>query len=449
MSATALLLKDSGVRVTGSDEEVYPPISDILQKEGLQWMEPYAPENIPSDADTIVIGKNAKLTAEHNEEVREATRRGVTILSFPEVLAKLSEGHTNVVIAGSYGKSSVAALLAHCLESAGRNPSYFIGASPTTPSRSARLKDSKELFILEGDEYPSSNTDQRSKFLHYHPQHLIITPLAHDHFNIFPTVEKYLGPFKELVKLLPPDGVLLVCEDGELSPGFLESLGREAITYGLRSGMWRGADIHWGDITTFTLVNEDTPVITLETALLGEHNIENIVGVAAFLLSQKLLSPEDLQKGIASFKSLRRRLDKKSDKTSVNIYEGFGSSYEKAVSAIAAMKLHFKERLVVIFEPHTINWRRRETLTQYDDVFSGAEKVLLLKPAGKEFEVPLEEIAEHARMSVPDVQICVSAKDCLEKLQLNADDVVLLLSSGNFDGLIPHLLSVAEMAFPQ
>src|SRR5262249_2549645 len=156
------------------------------------------------------IGKNAKLVPETNPEVAAAMASGAAIKSFPEVLADLSGDKETIVVAGAYGKSTTASLLVHCLQSAAAqtgdriDPLCFIGASPFTPATSAQCGRGN-LFVLEGDEYPSSNTDARSKFLHYHPRHLLITPLAHDHINVFPTPADYVRPFAELMDITPPD----------------------------------------------------------------------------------------------------------------------------------------------------------------------------------------------------------------------------------------------------
>ena len=198
MSATAILLRDSGVAVTGSDEAIYPPISHVLAREKFVCRTPYAAQNIPDDADLIVIGKNARLVQDKNAEVAEAFARaarpgGPKILSFAEVLALLSRGRENIVVAGSFGKTTCVSMMAHCLASAGLDPSWMIGAVPLSPARASNAGTGR-LFLLEGDEYPSSNTDNRSKFLHYRPAHVLLTPLSHDHVNVFPTIDPTSRP---------------------------------------------------------------------------------------------------------------------------------------------------------------------------------------------------------------------------------------------------------------
>ncbi len=452
MSATAKLLKDSGVVVSGSDEDVYPPMSTFLEQEGFDYRTPYAASNIPSDVDVIVIGKNAKLVPESNPEVAAAFASGKPIKSFPDLLAELSANAQAVVVAGSYGKSTSTALLAHCLEQAGLDPSYIIGASPISPAQSARLGKG-ELFVLEGDEYPTSNTDSRSKFLLMHPTHVLLTPLAHDHFNIFPTPADYIKPFYELAKLIPQDGALVVCTEGPLSGEFLANVGRPVITYGVNQGDFTATNITWGEKTSFDIMHGGAPLAHIETSQLGEHSIQNIVGVAAFVFTKQLMSPEQFAAAVATFKGIRRRLDRKSDQTVVPIYEGFGSSYDKLKSAIAAMKQHFPtRRLVVIFEPHTFSWRNRQSLSWYDDVFAGVEKVYVFNPPhdGKTTELSVEEIVAQVTHSGVVAVAAHTPQDALNGLrsELTSNDAILLSSSGAMGGLIDSVPALADELFP-
>ena len=459
MSAVAKLLHDSGVTVTGSDEGVYPPVSDFLKDLGIPYKTNYAAENLPRDADLIVIGKNAKLVPETNAEVTAAYASGIRIASFPEVLSEISSAKDNVVVAGAFGKSTSTALLAHCLESlpassAGHDASWFIGAIPLTPSTNARMGKGR-LFVLEGDEYPSSNTDPRSKFLHYHPKHLLLTPIAHDHVNIFPTPADYVAPFVELTTLVPADGSIVMCLEGPLSADVLTKITRPVVTYGVHKGEYHAADIVWGERTRFTLMRGAEKVVSLETNQLGEHNIQNIVGVAAFLLTHNIATPEQVAAAIGSFRGIRRRLDRKSEKTKLPIFEGFGSSYDKARSAIAAMKQHFPaQRLVVVFEPHTFSWRNREAIGWYDDVFGGASKVYIFEPAAQgattHAQISQDEIVARVIKAGFDAEPISDPVHALSTIgsALGADDVVLLLTSGNLGGLIESIPRMAEQKFP-
>lgn len=461
MSATAKLLKDSGVTVTGSDEHVYPPVSQFLVDQALPCRTPYAAENIPDGVDLIVIGKNAKLVPETNPEVAAAMASGAAIKSFPEVLADLTRDKETIVVAGAYGKSTTASLLAHCLECAASqagdaiDASFFIGAIPFTPATSARFGRGK-LFVIEGDEYPSSNTDARSKFLHYHPRHLLLTPLAHDHINVFPTPADYLRPFAGLLDITAPDATVVACLEGDLSRPFVSKIARPIVTYGVREGDFTAADVKWGEKTRFSLVAHGRPLVEVETTQLGEHNVQNIVGVGAFLLTRALVTPGQFADAIVKFRGIRRRLDRKSDKTSIPIFEGFGSSYEKARSAIAAIKRHFPaHRLIVVFEPHTFSWRNRNALAWYDDVFAGADRVFIYQPAAQgaatHAQLTHGEIVQRVARAGFDVAAISDPKAAQVDFAdlLRADHVVLMLTSGDLGGLIEQIPLIAEEKFPR
>ncbi|HEY6518655.1 MAG TPA: Mur ligase family protein [Roseiarcus sp.] len=459
MSATAILLRDSGVAVTGSDEAIYPPISEVLAREAFACRTPYGPQNIPGDADLIVIGKNARLVPSENDEVAEAFARaarpdGPKILSFAEALALLSRGGENIVVAGSFGKTTSVSMMAHCLASAGLDPSWMIGAVPLSPTRASNAGTGR-LFLLEGDEYPSSNTDNRSKFLHYRPAHVLLTPLAHDHVNVFPSIASYLEPFHQLFDLVPRDGLIVAATSGELSERFLAETKREIVTFGLTKGHWRVEAIEYGAVSQFTLTERGREVARVKTGQLGAHNIENIVGVGAFVLTRGLVNVEQYMAAMASFRGVTRRLDRKSDLTSVQMFEGFGSSYDKAKSAIAAMKTHFPQaRLLVVFEPHTFSWRNRNKLEWYDDVFAGCDRVFIFEPAnqgaGTHEQASLHEIMERVTAAGVDAAPIHSCKEGLARIgaELRKDDAVLLLTSGDLGGLIEHLPRLAEEQFP-
>ncbi len=454
MSATAKLLRDSGVAVTGSDQAVYPPISDVLRDEGLVCHTPYDPQNIPGGVECVVIGKNANLVPETNAEVAAAFARGCAILSFADVLGLLSRDKTPVVIAGSFGKTTSVSLIAHCLSEAELDPSWMIGAVPLSPPGAAHVGQG-EYYLLEGDEYPSSNTDNRSKFLHYHPAHLILTPLAHDHVNVFPTIESYLAPFHQLVEIVPDDGAIFASTGGELSTQFLNAITRPIVTYGISSGEWQVRDIVWGERTRFTITRRGEDVIRVETVQLGLHNIENMLGIGAFVLSRNIVGAEKFASAMASFKGIKRRLDRKSSKTRIPIFEGFGSSYDKARSAIAAMKQHFGDRrLIVVFEPHTFSWRNRSTMHWYDDVFEGAAKTFVWHPAEQgattHEQVTQADIVARIRAAGYDVTALSEPQAALEAIgaALGDEVAVLFLTSGNLGGLIASVPELAETMWP-
>ncbi|MDQ5955548.1 MAG: UDP-N-acetylmuramate: L-alanyl-gamma-D-glutamyl-meso-diaminopimelate ligase [Patescibacteria group bacterium] len=458
MSATALLLRQMGVEISGSDAGFYPPVSTYLQNAGILFSEGYKAENIPPDADIIIIGKNAKLVPEENEEVAAAFawQAGLPAIrrvkSFPDILEELTRSKETLVVAGSYGKSTSTALLAWCLKEAGKDPSYFIGEVTKGFEQYAHLGQGN-VFVLEGDEYPSANWDPTSKFLHYNAKNVLLTSATHDHVNVYPTHEDYLKPFRQLLASLPKDG-LLVASTERFAGQLASECAAPTISYGLTTGQWHAANIVHDTTTTFDLMHEDEKVATFSTTLLGDHNIENIVGISALLLTKKLLTPQELAEGVASFQGVKRRLELLSH-SRVPVYEGFGSSYEKARSAMEAVAKHYPgRRLVVIFEPHTFSWRNRDALAWYDSVFREAAKVYIYEPASQgaatHAQVTQEEIVERVRAAGLDTTAIHDETSALELLRndLKAEDVILLLTSGDLGGLIVSTPTLVEELFP-
>ena len=455
MSATALLLKQMGVRISGSDEGFYPPVSDYLKSANIAFAKGYRKENIPDDADVIIIGKNAKLQPETNEEVRAAFASGKLVRSFADIVHDMTVASDNVVVAGSYGKSTCTALLAWCLRTAKKDPSYFIG-EVTNGFECYAQRGQGPVFVLEGDEYPSSNWDSTSKFLRYNARNVLLTSATHDHVNVFPTHADYLVPFRALLDRLPSAGILVACGSEPHARALVAATGRPAVFYALDDrAHWHADNIARSARTDFDLMRGSEKVIRLSTRHLGNHNIENIVGVSAMLLEKGLLTPDELHAGVGSFMGVKRRMELLSAASTVPVYEGFGSSYEKARSAIAAVKLHYPDRrLMVVFEPHTFTWRNREALAAYDDVFDGAAKILIYEPASQgassHAQLTHDEIVDRVRSAKYDAEAIVDPEEALQRLNgiLETDDVVLLLTSGELGGLIKTIPRLAEQKYP-
>jgi len=452
MSATALLLKEVGWEVTGSDAECYGPPRDVLEQGGISFSLGYDPKNIPVDADCFVIGRNAKLAPEENVEVRAAHSSGKKIYSFPEMLGKLTKNRENCVVVGSYGKSTMTSIVAHILRHAGVDAGYFIGAEPSEtkwlPSPAA-LGNAAQ-FILEGDEYPSAHNDPRAKFMHLHPHDIILSSVVHDHVNVYPSFTDYQKPFQELLALVPNDGIVVVSADEPNAFALAQNSGKNLISYGIKndSADYRAADIHYGEKTHFHLIGKETMIGEIETTLLGAHNVENIVGAAAFVLAKELTNFSQVADAIYDFKGVRRRLDNIAPLSRVPVFEGFGSSYEKARSAIEAINLHFPDKpFVIVFEPHTFGWRNRANLNWYDDVFREAKSIFIAPPATQgalthdqlSHEEILARAGDNAKPYTTPETISQS---------LSGNEVALILTSGNLYGTIPSLVDEITRKFP-
>jgi UDP-N-acetylmuramate-alanine ligase len=451
MSAVALMMRDAGHEVSGSDEDVFPPMSTYVEGLGFPFHRRFDAANLPDPLDALVLGASAKLGGESNPEVIAARARGVRITTFPEMLGETTRERHVTVVAGSFGKSTCAALMAHILAEAGADPGWMVGA--ISPSLPATGRWGAGPMVLEGDEYVVSGADRRSKFQLYHPDGLLLTSLIHDHVNVFPTFADYEAPFIELLGRPPADGLVVLRDHPALRAIAGNARARVVWYGGEESAGWSSRNPQFGEQTSFELVGPDGVSLRLSTQLLGAHNVENIVGVSAYLLEQGLVSREALARGVANFAGIRRRLDRLTKSSQVPVIEGFGSSYEKAHSAIAAMRLHFPHRpLTVVFEPHTFSWRSRDALPWYDTVFEGAARVLICPPpahgAASHHQASYEEILERTRAAGVPTEAVTSQEQAVAALStLKGDEVVLLLSSGPLLGLPDVLPAVFDRLY--
>ncbi len=457
MSAVAKLLKEKGWQVTGSDEGFYPPISLYLEENDLPCTPHYSANNIADDVDVIVIGKHAKLVPEENEEVAAAFASGKPIKSFPEILNELTRDTKNFVVAGSFGKSTSVSLTAWALTYAGKDPSYFIGAVPLDlPSNAHSGKGGS--FVLEGDEYPSANWDKNSKFLYYNPSTVLLISAEHDHVNVFPTIEDYMVPYVQLLLTVPQDGTIVACLDGEHVDDVVSKAGRTVITYSLRGD--KGADwwpdhIERGTTTSFMLMFRNQRVAKITSSLLGDHNIQNMVGVAAWLLANDAITTDQLVSAFKEFKGVKRRMELKTLNTTIPVYEDFGSSRAKALAGLETIRTQFPtRRMIVLFEPHTFSFRNRAAVEWYDDLFNKADVIFVYQPpthgAGTHDQLTQEEIVERVRATGKEVYAVKNKEELLEKLKPMLrphHDVVLIETSGDLGGAIEDVASYVTKNF--
>jgi len=258
---------------------------------------------------------------------------------------------------------------------------------------------------------------------------------------------------------MPEDGTLIANADEQFSRALAHTHTGKVVLYGIKenkklfdtrlpagqvsNNFWSAENIAYGEMSSFDLTQNGKHIIALKTCLLGKHNIQNIVGVSAMLLERQLLTPEELALGVKTFKGVKRRIELLSKNSDVQVYEGFGSSYEKARAAFDAIKLHFpKKRMVTVFEPHTFSWRNRDALSWYDDVFRDSDLVLIYEPAtqgaGSHKQLTQDEIVMRVQASGIETYPIHSEEEGLALLEkrLTADDVVLLMTSGDLGGLI-------------
>jgi UDP-N-acetylmuramate: L-alanyl-gamma-D-glutamyl-meso-diaminopimelate ligase len=419
-------------------------------------MSPCRAENIPEGVDMVLMGSSAALDQKSNSEIQKAlSLKNIPIKSFAEILGDLTKDTHNIVVTGSYGKSSISGLLSYALESQGISPSYFIGAVPIGMKDSAHIGNSK-YFILEGDEYPHDIDSLESKFLFYNPRTVLLTSGEHDHINKFPTIESYTNTYKKLLAKLPKSEGLVVCA---INNPYVKEIVQEShstvVSYGFENADYTAENISYGMTSCFNVMYRNKNIGRFETSLLGKHNIENCLGVIAICLEKKILDVLQLQESLKNFKGIVSRLDKKSELTKIPIYEGFGSSYTKAKTALEALLLHFPDKkIITIFEPHTFGWRNKNNLHWYSDVFSGSHEVLVYQPpihgANSHEQITQSEIIDTLHKNNQPAYPITSENETFKYLKniLNTDCIILLLTSGDLDGVTENIPKFCESIFP-
>ena len=299
------LLRQRGYRVTGSDENVYPPMSTFLESIGIDILPGFSEAHLGDGPDLVVIG-NA--VSRGNAEAEAVLRRGIPYVSLPQALGRfLIDGKHSLVVAGTHGKTTTTSLMSWVLVAAGLDPSFFIGGIPVNFGSGFRSGEGSWV-VMEGDEYDSAFFDKGPKFLHYRPERVILTSLEFDHADIYRDLEHLQEAFRRLVKIVPPGGGLLVCDEAAHAMSLLDEAACPVLSYGLgESADWQARDIHaGGGRIGFTPCRKGVAEGPVEVPLIGRHNAKN--ALAVYATAREIgLSPSVIRSAMATFRGVRRR----------------------------------------------------------------------------------------------------------------------------------------------
>jgi len=440
MGAVAGLLKAAGHDVRGSDEAVYPPMSDALARLEIPVLCPFAAENLAWGPDTVVVGNVCR---RDHLEVLAAQAAGIPLTSFPAILGeRVLPGRQPVVVAGTHGKTTTTTLLAHLLERCGRRPGWFIGGIPNDLP-SACVTGEGAPFVLEGDEYDTAFFDKGSKFLHYRPHAVLLTGVEFDHADIFADLAAVRAAFTTLVDLIPPDGVLLASADNAIAVDLAR--GRGQLTYGLAG---EGADYfamareRTPEGTSFTLHDRNGPLQDYFLPLVGEHNLRNATGALAMCLRLGVPAPE-LAAPLATFTGVRRRQEELGRGRGVVAVDDFGHHPTAIrVTLQALLQRYPGRRPVLVFEPRSATSRRAVFQREYAEVLSAAPRVLLA-PAYDQSRIAPDQRLDLSRLAA-DITAAgsrvTSHPDFTDLLAVLRDeardgDLVVFFSSGAMGGI--------------
>ena len=448
MASLAGMLKDSGYIVTGSDENVYPPMSDFLASCNIKIQKGYSAENLSKQPDLVVVGNTIRKS---NPEAQALAGLGIPYVSFPQALAHyFLADKTSLVVTGTHGKTTTSSILASLLDKAGLTPGFMIGGLVQAFGRNYNLG-SSPYFVVEGDEYDTAFFDKGPKFLHYQPQIAIVTSIEFDHADIYADLEAIKLSFARLMAIMPKDGCVVACFDDPVVQEIAGKAQCEVQSYGLDTGSeWtiNNLEVKPGT-TSFDVVHKGKFYSACKCPMPGRHNALNALAVIA-VLDRLGLDKEVIITGLSSFEGVRRRQEVRGVINDITVIDDFAHHPTAVRETLMALKQAYEgQRLVAVFEPRTNSSRRRIFQNDYVSAFDRADILLVREPvpladfpadqlfSSKQLASDLKDRGIDA-LSFPDTD------DILDHLQtmLVPGDVVAILSNGGFDNIHTRLLEM-------
>lgn len=429
MHNLALALHNKGYQVTGSDDAIFEPSKTRLENKGLMPFEMgWFPEKITADIEAVILGMHAKAD---NPELLKAQELGLKIYSYPEFLYEQSKNKTRVVIGGSHGKTTITSMILHVMHFHNIDVDYMVGAQLEGFDTMVKLTAENDFIVLEGDEYLSSPMDRRPKFHLYHPNIALISGIAWDHINVFPTYENYVEQFEIFIKKITNGGILVYNENdpevrrvAEAATNPIRKIAYSTPAYSVEKGR--------------TLL--ETPEGAMPIEVFGAHNLNNLAG-AKWICQNMGVDEADFYEAIASFKGASKRLEKIAESKNKVAYKDFAHSPSKVAATTKAVKEQYPDRkLIACLELHTYSSLNPEFLKEYEGALDHADvAVVFYSPDAVKIkkldDITYEQIAESFKRD--DLVIYTNPddfKNYLFSLELE-NTALLLMSSGNYGGL--------------
>ncbi len=441
----ARAFKKAGWEVSGSDQEnVFPPLTTALQRAKIPFYRGYSADHVPQNADLVLVGGSALVIDRRNPEYLQAQKYHLPILSHAEAIARFVVKKNSLVVAGSYGKTTITSLLVAILKAAHYQPAYMIGGWPLNRWSSLAFSESN-WSVVEGDEYWVNPEKPQAKFFLYRPRYLLITAAHWEHPDVYPQPALYYQAFRKLADSVPNDGLVVANYFGE-HLDFLRSRPR-VVWYSGKKGKGNCFLAAWQPSSRGMQlkVNCQSAKVNLQSPLLGKHNAENIVA-AATMAHYLGISWPAIKKAISRAKGVKRRLENQGTVGGITIFEDFSQTPPRIKAALQALRDHFpRQRILVIFYPHYSGWRDRSILREIKGIFSLADKVWLTRvhfdrrPAAERVTGSLIIKA----LGSPNVEYCPDDQ-ILEKevkQELRSGDVLVFMSSGGLRGLKQKVIS--------
>ncbi|MDC0870949.1 Mur ligase family protein [Flavobacteriaceae bacterium] len=429
MHNLAIALHNKGYQVTGSDDTIHDPSKSRLEKKGLLPKEfGWFPEKITEELDVIILGMHAK---KDNPELLQAQDMGLKIYSYPEFLYEQSKDKTRVVIGGSHGKTTITSMILHVLDYNDMEVDYMVGAQLEGFETMVHLTKENEFMVLEGDEYLSSPIDRRPKFHLYKPNIALLSGIAWDHINVFPTFEGYVNQFRIFTDSLTDGGIMVYNEEDAILKEVVESSNHSIKKYEYSTPVYQ-----IDDGVTYI----DTPDGLMPIEIFGDHNLQNLAG-AKWVCQHMGIDEEDFYEAIASFKGASKRLEKIAESSETVIYKDFAHSPSKVKATTEAVKKQYAQRdVIACLELHTYSSLNAEFLVEYRGALDKADKaVVFYSPHAVKIK-QLDSVSEQQISNAfqrDDLIIFTNPTEFKEFLfsQKLDQSAVVLMSSGNYGGL--------------
>ncbi len=452
MAALAGMLAEGGFRVTGSDDQLYEPTASLLRRSRVEVTLGFGPHNLSPAPDLVVVGN---VISRPNPEAQALLASTIPYLSMPEALWHFFLRERRVLmVAGTHGKTTSTAMMAHVLAGAGRDPSMLVGGMALDFNSNYRLGAGGD-FVIEGDEYDTAFFDKGPKFLHYRPNGAIVTSVEFDHADIYRDLDHVKSSFRRLADQLDRDRVLAVCADSPAATETAAASGARRITFGLRAGDFRAVDIAVDSAgARFAIAREGRRIVeNVRLPIGGRMNVANALGVFA-LLSEMGVAAGDIVKGFATFSGVARRQEIVGEACRITIVDDFAHHPTAIGATLEAIAERFAgRRILAAFEPRSNTSRRIVFQAEFERAFDRAARVYL----GPVYFKPNDPIPGSERLQTaalaraisargPAAVACESNAQILELMlaQLRPGDVALFMSNGPFDNLPRRLLAALQ-----
>lgn len=450
MATLAALLKSKGYDVRGSDQNVYPPMSDFLQQQGITILQGYRPEHVSAELDLVVVG-NA--ISRGNPELEEVLDRKIRYCSLPEAVRDhFLWGARSIVITGTHGKTTTTSLAGWLLAHGGADPNVFIGGIAENFESSYRIGGGRE-FVIEGDEYDSAFFDKTAKFLKYLPDIAVVNNIEFDHVDIYPDLDAIRLAFRRFVNLVPRRGLLLLGADNADALALQERARCPVETFGLSDGAgWQAHDLEVAATsTTFSVRRAGTPVGTFEVPLLGAYNVRN--ALAAIAVGAAVgLNTDTMAEGLRRFRGVRRRMEHRGTVAGIAVYDDFAHHPTAIAETLEGVRSAYPGRRIwAIFEPRSATSCRKIFHGGFARALAKADRVIL--PAVFRSSLPEDErlspeaLIADLRTSGVDADYIPQVDDIVRTVAREGrdGDLVIVMSNGGFDNIHQKLMDALEV----